>query len=44
MLVLCLNITFAGIELKTPLLTFKSILLAGGSSLLNCHKLPDVSD
>ena len=30
-------------ELKIPLLTFKSTLLAGGSSLLDCHKLPDVS-
>ena len=31
-------------ELKTPLLTFKTTLLTGGSSLSNCHKLPNVSE
>ena len=31
-------------ELKTPLLTFKSTLLARGSSLLNYHELPDASE
>ena len=31
-------------ELKTPLLTLKSALSAGTLFLLNCHKIPDVSE